>query len=276
MKTKDSWPKSFVEWRERDTLFLSVPFTWDLPAVANRIIQGTFDQPKRIRVGGPAVTLMPKYLAGTGAEIGGDLPGVLQRYNPLATRTTVGCPRRCPFCAVPRTEGEFRELEDWPDHPILIDNNFLKASIRHVDRVFDRLEKHGRCDFNQGLDARLLTEYHAERLKRIGSPVCRLALDWASGKDSWERAFAFLKVAGIQNRLIRSYALIGYDTGVDEAWERCRWIEGHGVKPLPMWFHELNALEKNALTRKQFDLGWNDRERRRIMQWFYQHKQAKV
>ena len=42
-----------------------------------------------------------------------------------------------------------------------------------------------------------------------------------------------------------------------------------------MWFHELDVMEKNTVTPKQAALGWNDYERRRIMQWFYQHKKAK-
>lgn len=276
MKTRDSWPKAFLEWREGDTLFLSVPFTWELPAVANRIIQRTFDQPKRIRVGGPAVNLVPRYLDGLGAEVGGSLPGVLQKYNPEATRTTVGCPRKCPFCAVPKTEGSFRELKDWPDLPILIDNNLLKASTPHLDRVFSRLEKWGRADFNQGLDPRLLDGYHASRMKRIGKCYLRLSLDDAAVKPAWERAYEHLRAAGIAKHSIGSYVLVGFKSGVEDAWDRCRWVEAHGTKPFPMWYHPLDVLEKNTLTGDQLAHGWNDQERRRIMQWFYQHKEAKV
>ncbi len=41
-----------------------------------------------------------------------------------------------------------------------------------------------------------------------------------------------------------------------------------------MWFHPTNALENNVVTEKQAALGWNNFERRRIMQWFYKHKRA--
>jgi len=54
----------------------------------------------------------------------------------------------------------------------------------------------------------------------------------------------------------------------------CEYVEKHGVKPLPMWFHELDALQRNIVTERQKELGWNDYERRRLMQWFYQHKKA--
>jgi len=268
------WPKSFIEWREGDTLNISVPFTWELPAVKERVNQMTFDEPKTIRVGGPAIRLMPHYLDGMQVEVGGDLPGVLQRFNPQATRTTTGCPNSCGFCAVPKTEGRFALQYDWPDQPIICDNNLLYAPDSHFDRVCDRLERHGWADFNQGLDPHLLTPHHAERLKRIGNVVCRLALDAQGAKAFWDRAFSFLRSAKIPKDRIASYVLVGFNTGPDECWERCEWVENHGALACPMWFHELDALEKNTVTRRQRDIGWNDYERRRIMQWFYKHRKA--
>lgn len=271
-----TWPKSFVEWTENGTLFISVPFTWDLPAVRQRIVQRTFDEVRNIRVGGPATVLMPDYLKDLDVKVGGDSPGALQRHNPDATRTTVGCPNRCLFCAVPKVEGVFRELPDWPDGTVICDNNLLKASVEHFDRVCDRLERYGRADFNQGLDARLLNDHHAERLKRIGDAKCRLALDHKGLCDVWENAFSCLRKAGVNKKSIGSYVLVGFDSGLEDAWSRCRFVEEHGVKAYPMWYHELDALKKNVVTQRQASLGWTDSERRRIMQWFYKHKNAVV
>jgi hypothetical protein len=234
---------------------------------------------KRIVVGGPAVRLakakLPELLADLPewVEIGDQCEGALQRMNPQATRTKVGCVRRCSFCAVPITEGDFRELEDWPDLPILCDNNLLAASQAHFDKVMDRLEKHGWADFNQGVDSRLLTPYHAERFARI-RPMVRLALDSMVYSERWEVAFGTLRKAKIPKASIRSYAIVGFDSDPAEAWARCEWVEKHGIKVLPMWFHRLDALEKNVVTADQEALGWDDFERRKIMQWFYQHKKA--
>jgi hypothetical protein len=105
-------------------------------------------------------------------------------------------------------------------------------------------------------------------------PTIRLALDSMAISDTWGQAFEYLRSAGIAKRNIRSYALIGFDTGPDEAWARCEWIEKQGAMALPMWFHELDSLQHNIVTEKQMTLGWTDYERRRIMAWFYQHRKA--
>ena len=87
-------------------------------------------------------------------------------------------------------------------------------------------------------------------------------------------AFEILRSAGIPKYRIRSYCLIGFDDDPGEARGRCEWVEIFGVKALPMWFHELDAMSPNIVTDKQKALGWNDYERRKIMQWFYQHREA--
>ena len=273
-----SWPKGPIHWRDGSTVCVSIPFTWNLPEV-RRFLSRTRLVWTRAVVGGPAVDLMPDYFAGMeGVSIGHDSPGILQRVNPMATRTTTGCIRRCKFCGIGQGRiepGGLRELPDWPDLPILADNNLLAASPEHFDRVMDRLEASwGWADFTQGLDSRLLTQHHAERLARLRDPrtLIRLALDSMVYVDSWEDAFRRLRAASVALKYIRSYALIGFLDGPVEAWERCQWIEDHGIKVLPMWFHPLNALRKNWVTSDQHDLGWSNRERKNIMQWFYQHK----
>jgi hypothetical protein len=119
-----------------------------------------------------------------------------------------------------------------------------------------------------------VTEHHAERIARIKHPMVRLALDSMSYSDAWERALERLVRAGVAKSNIRTYALMGFGTSPEESWAVCEFIERHKIKPLPMWFHELDALERNIVTPRQAELGWNDYERRRLMQWFYQHKKA--
>ena len=278
MKKEPVWPKGIIFWVKNRVLYASIPFTWKLPILRDSLLQRSFFWDRAV-LGGPGVYLMPNYFddldfVSIAGSIGGTCPSILQRVNENATKTTWGCIRKCEFCGVPKFEGAFRELPDWPNRPIICDNNLLASSQAHFDRVMDRLEtRWGWADFNQGLDARLMSSYHAERFARI-RPMIRLSLDSIKYSEAWALAFEKLRRAGIPKCYIRSYALIGFDSAPDEAWERCLWIERHGVKPLPMWFHPLNALAPNQVTESQGNLGWDDYERRKIMQWFYQHKKA--
>jgi hypothetical protein len=280
---KIAWPKRLVYWFEGTgmrTMKISIPFTWSLHEAREKIEEHSLMCDTFI-VGGPGIYLMPDYFNDMPqVSVGYDEPGVLQRINPMATRTTTGCVRHCKFCAIGtgKIEGDgFRELADWPDLPVLADNNLLAASQSHFDRVIDRLIRWGWADFEQGLDSRLLADYHAERIAQIKSPMVRLALDSMDYADQWENAFSKLRRAGIAKKNIRSYALIGHTTGEEEAWRRCAWIEGngHGIKALPMWFHPLDALEWNAVTPEQAALGWDDTKRKGIMDFYYWHRGSK-
>ncbi len=272
VKITYTWQRGPYRFAKNDILYISIPFSWNLPAIRAEILQGSFLW-KNYVVGGPAVQLIPDYFDGMDNVIVGKIyPGILQRVNPLATRTTIGCPRACPFCAVKTLYPQYQELDDWPDLPILCDDNLLACSQQHFDRVINRLIRHGWCDFNQGLDARLLTEYHAQRIAQIKNPIVRLSLDNTQQYKAWEAAYNRLRAAGISKNKIRSYALIGFNSGPEEAWERCQWIEDHGVLPLPMWYHSLDTARFNHVSDEQQRLGWNDYERKKIMQYFYKHR----
>lgn len=274
MRTRNNgWPRGATIWYENGVGCASVPFTWECARVAETIRASTAPW---WFVGGPGAVLQPEAFEGVpNVMMGRNWPGVLQRVNPRATRTTTGCVRRCGFCAVPQTEGAFRELEEWPDLPVLCDNNITAASEKHWHRVMDRLDKYADADFTQGIDCRLLKPYHAERLARHGKMPIRLALDSNRDVPAWTEAWGLLRGEGIPKRRIRSYVLVGEPgTSVDDAWARCTFVKQHGALPLPMWWHPLDACKRNAVTDAQMASGWSDYERRRIMQWFYQHKRA--
>lgn len=277
MKNESKWPKKTVTWIKDRTLYVSVPFTWELPAAAQTLMQRSFEWDTAV-VGGPAVKLVPGHFNMIPGVIeGDDYPGVLQLINPDATRTTIGCVRDCDFCGVQKLEGKFRELVDWPDRPIICDNNLLAASDQHFEKVIDRLAYHKDVEFSFGLDCRLLTNPRAAMiasLKSIKKRGIRIALDDMSYLREWLTAVDMLRGAGIAKRNIASFALVGFNAGPIEAWYRCEYIESCGVRALPVWFHPLDAFKKNIVTRVQESLGWDDYERRKIMQFFYQHKKA--
>jgi hypothetical protein len=143
VKIQNIWKSGVLLWEDQDVTYLSVVFSWDLPDARK---YADMMRHRRVRIGGPAVELakltLPGFFLGCHAELGGDLPGILQRWNHLATRTSVGCPRKCKFCSVPQVAAvksmemsgaPITPLADWPDLPVLADDNLLFTPIAHFD-----------------------------------------------------------------------------------------------------------------------------------------------
>lgn len=256
------WSKKHVEWHgPDDEVRLSVVFTWHLPQVYERAVWLGLER-KHVIVGGPAVSLMPDYLADV-AEIGADWSMALERHNHFATFTSRGCIRRCSFCAVWRIEGELRELEDWPVRPIVCDNNLLACSRRHFDSVIDKLKSVQGVDFNQGLDARLLTQHHAVRLAELDCMV-RLAFDHIGSEPQFLRAYQKLRDAGIPKNRIRVYVLVGYKDTPEDALYRLELVHELGVKPNPMRYNPLDALVRDSYVGEN----WTASELRRFVRYW--------
>lgn len=238
-----NWSKTFVEWWGGGVPHLSVVFTWDLPAARQRA-EVLSRQGYVVRAGGPAVVLMPKYMVDV-ADCSGTI-SALPFHNPMATFTSRGCVRTCAFCAVPHIEGGLKELDDWPVRPIVCDNNLLACSRGHFDRVVDRLKPLAGIDFNQGLDARLLTTYHAERLAELDCMV-RLAFDSVAYETQFREAYKRLRVAGFPKRRLRVYVLIGFKDTPADALYRLRVVHKElKLMPNPMRYQSLDSLKKNG------------------------------
>jgi len=86
---------------------------------------------------------------------------------------TRGCIRNCPWCVVPRKEGHIRPYAKWSEIArsdskdiVFMDNNVLACEFG-IEQMADMIGKNVRVDFNQGLDARLITPEVAEVLSRL-------------------------------------------------------------------------------------------------------------
>ena len=123
---------------------------------------------------------------GTGYDIKSQLPDEIDRLQPdysiypnIPSDTaygflTRGCPNKCPWCVVPRKEGRIRPYMDCDEIAIegrtklvLMDNNILAAGDYAVQQLEKIIERGYRVDFNQALDARLVTDEYARLLARI-------------------------------------------------------------------------------------------------------------
>ena len=86
---------------------------------------------------------------------------------------TRGCPNHCKWCVVPEKEGGVKPYMDVEDiafggrtNLILMDNNILASDygIKQIEKIVDMRY---RVDFNQGLDARLVTNDIASLLSKV-------------------------------------------------------------------------------------------------------------
>jgi len=249
------WRKGIAAWNCGDTLYLSVPFTWML-AEAEQMAKA-HNGP--VVAGGPAVSLMGVDWAETPDECPFD---VLAMHNPCATFTTRGCPNRCRFCAVPKIEGDFRELDTWKPAPIVCDNNIMAARRKHFTRVIDSLLPFPHVDFNQGLDARLFSPWHASQLARLQSVKVRFALDHTNEEGIVTDAIRTARAAGL--REFGVYVLIGFNDTPDDALYRLEAVRLIDIRPNPMRYQPLGATEKDAYVAP----GWTALELRRMMRYY--------
>lgn len=122
---------------------------------------------------------------GTGYDIHSYLPKEIDRIQPdysiypsIDKRTaygflTRGCPNKCKWCIVPKKEGKISPYMDVEEIAvegrnklILMDNNILANDygLQQIEKIV-RLGL--KVDFNQGLDARLVTEDIAKLLAKV-------------------------------------------------------------------------------------------------------------
>lgn len=255
------WSGRYVEWTEGKTAYLSVVFSWQVQRAYQRAAWWQ-QLGCRVKVGGPAVAFNPAIFDGI-AETGNGV-NALPHHNPDATFTSRGCIRRCPFCIVPIVEGDLVELEDWEPRPVVCDNNFLACSRRHFDQAVDRLKSLKKVDFNQGLDARLLTDYHADRLAELDFKMLRLAWDFVELESQFVTAFKMLRKIGVPAGKIGVYVLIGYEDTPEDALYRLSTVWDLGAWPFPMRYQPLDAASRNEYV----GANWTDRELKRYARYW--------
>jgi hypothetical protein len=255
-------------WREGAKEYISVVFSWDIPIMEAHIKQQAIGVEVRF-VGGPAILISHKYrqkigLFENGVWFVGRKDGVLQRHNSLATRTTEGCPNNCSFCFVGRIHPRFIEHDDFPVLPIICDDNMLACSQKHFDRVIDKLKKLEWCDFNQGLDARLLTQHHADRFAELKKPLIRLAWDGIGSESKIISAVTKLRKSGIPRKHIQCYVLFGYCDTPENTLHRLETLwHGLGIKPNPMRYQGFSKCKNEFISKS-----WTHKELDRYMSYW--------
>lgn len=257
--------------RKADIIYITSLFTWAWKPVWQAVWFYTKLFPQaEIWLGGLYASLMPEHAALSGIQPGHIFEGIHEKAEilrpdydlvPRWNRTvgasilfsSRGCARRCGYCAVPFLEGEMNSVRHsikdliWPGHSkvVFFDNNILASSGWR--RIFDELVDLGlKVDFNQGLDARLVTEEAARKISELKiDPVVRLSYDYQEMGSPVQRAIQLLKSHGIDGRDILVYVLYNFTDDPEDFLERIRKILRWGAVCYPMRYQPINVLYKD-------------------------------
>lgn len=128
---------------------------------------------------------------------------------------TRGCIRRCPWCVVPRKEGAIRPYRSWREIKrsdsrdiVFMDNNVL-ACEHGIEQMRDMVGEDVRIDFNQGLDARLISPEIAELLSRLKwIRFIRMSCDTDAMLDTVINAINLLAIKGVKAYRVFVYLLV--------------------------------------------------------------------
>lgn len=176
---------------------------------------------------------------GTGYDYTTKLPDEIDRMQPDYSLYNIknlsygfltrGCPNKCAWCVVPQKEGDVRPYMDI-DYVangnrkiILMDNNIL-ASDYGLEQIEKAAKRKYSIDFNQGLDARLITDDVAKLLASCKwLEYIRVACDQTAQIEYVENALCLLRKHGYTRRLF-CYCLL---RDIRESYNRVKRLREH-------------------------------------------------
>lgn len=178
--------------------------------------------------------------------------GKLQAFGFL----TRGCIRKYPWCIVPIKEGTIRsvanieEVAQGRQEVVLMDNNFLGANPDFVlDQLSQIIKSEIKIDFNQALDARLMTPQFARLLARCKwIRFIRFSCDSPEMMPHIKKAVRLLKEAGCR-RPVFVYMLV---CDVSEAEERLRSLVMLGVSPFAQPYRDFTRQSETTKEQRDF------------------------
>jgi len=265
--------------REPDIIYITSLWTWAWKPVWEAVrFYSKFFTHSELWLGGLYASLMPEHAALSGVRPDHIFKGVFvdaedllpdyslvpewnQKVGGSIIFSSRGCIRSCLYCAVPRIEGSMSSIKYsirhliWSGHRrvIFFDNNFLASP--GWENILDEVKELGfRVDFNQGLDARLITEEVARKISQLKiDQVVRLSYDYREMRPYVKRAIDCLKSQGIDGRNILVYALYNFTDDPQDLFERMKDILQWGAVCYPMRYQPINTLHKNRYIAQKWD-----------------------
>jgi hypothetical protein len=192
--------------------------------------------------------------------------------------TQRGCRLKCGFCVVPRKEGavsgegtiyDIWRGDPWPRELLLLDNDFF-GQPEWRQRVAEIRDGGFKVSFNQGINARFLTDEAAEAVASVdyrddSMKVKRIYTAWDNRKDE-QRLFDGLNRLvkyGVKPDHIMVYILIGFWPGEthEDRDHRRRKLREFGARPYPMPFErtrELVGFQRWVIGAYDKRVSWED------------------
>lgn len=168
---------------------------------------------------------------------------------------TRGSPNNCPFCVVSQKEGRVsRKVADLSEfwrgqkHIELLDPNIL-ACKDHLDLLKQLVDSDARVNFNQGLDARFITEENVELLTKIKTDMVHFAFDLMKNKDRIVKGLKlFRDRSNVNIRRSIVYVLTNFNTSIQEDLWRVNKVRALGYYP-DVRIYRKNSLPKRHILR---------------------------
>lgn len=236
--------KAVEQLRPADKIYASAIFTRTRPVVD--ALKNKF--PNAI-AGGTGINLLP--LENYGITTKETDYSIYPNFSMSMGFTQRGCRLNCSFCDVPRKEGKVTveaTISDiwrgapWPRELLLLDNDFF-GQPEWKARIAEIKDGGFKVSFNQGINARCLTEEAAEAISSVNyrddsMKVKQIYTAWDNRGDE-ERLFAGLRRLvkyGVKPDHIMVYMLCGYwpgETQGDREYRRVK-LREFGCRPYPM------------------------------------------
>lgn len=180
---------------------------------------------------------------------------IYPKYKEAYGFLTRGCIRKCQWCIVPQKEGSikpYRDIEEvlqGRNTAILMDNNIL-ASSYGLEQIEKIIKLGCKVDFNQGLDARLVTDEMAKMLSQVKwLRYIRFACDTMAAVEPLIKATEKLNKYGIKNYRLFVYVLV---KDVEDANKRCDILKKLGVKPFAQPYRDFDTNMEPTAIQKAF------------------------
>lgn len=196
---------------------------------------------------------------GTGYDLHSELPQEIEHMMPDYSLygiedtaygfLTRGCPRGCPFCIVAEKEGrhsyKVADLSEWwngQKNIVLLDPNILGCK-GHLELLEQLADSKAYVDFNQGLDARLLTKEDIDVLKRIRTKRIHFAWDLMSQEEAVLKGLRLFaeNVPNMKSRKYVVYVLTNFDTTHEQDLYRVEKLTALGFEPYIMIYNKPTA-----------------------------------